>query len=307
MARVLAQHTLDFQLLATDKATFFKAAFFNLTSSLGLVLERVPATLLYQSNWLPSVGGTRVTPIVAGFGSLLRASLYVSTLLLLSGAILRVVMDLLRKRLQAETLMGIALVASLMLHGVVYNVNAWHFYTPGLVLPALAVLLMLVLHGELPTAGSTMLLSRGVALYWMLLAVVSMVLLLAIQAPRLLQTARSGNDVIVGQPLSTPVFVREELRARLFALAKRCDIKDGDDRLVLDGGAYLHFQSGSQPINVLYVSDYAFGSDIGPKLPEFLKKIDSGGVVSRCEYLPKALRDKATVSGQMCCVSKADL
>jgi hypothetical protein len=111
--------------------------------------------------------------------------------------------------------------------------------------------------------------------------------------------------VIAGQPLSTPVFLSDERRSELPALAGQCNIKDGDARLVVDGAAYFLFQRGRQPINVLYVSDYAFGMDIGPKISEFLKDINSGGVIARCEYLPKALRDKAITSDQMCCVPKS--
>ncbi|GAA4337633.1 hypothetical protein GCM10023165_15780 [Variovorax defluvii] len=307
MAKVLAQHTLDFQLLATDPRALLQAGLHNLAASLGLVMDRVPATLAYQSNWLPSVRGEWMQPWLQGFGKLLKASLYLLALLLLVAAIVRFVVQLLHRRLDGEVLLGIALVAGLVLHGIVYNTNAWHFYTPGLVVPALVVLLLLVW----PTRGAPpnwLRQASGVfASYWMLLALASMVLLLAIQAPRLLQIARAGEYVIEGQLLSTPVFVRDDERARLLALARRCDIKDGDARLVLDGPAYLRFQHGRQPINVFYVSDFAFGMDIGKRLPQFLKEIDSGGVLSRCDFLPQALRDKSVVSGTMCCVSKAGL
>jgi hypothetical protein len=307
MAKVLAQHTLDFHLLGTDKFAFFAAAFRNLASSLGLVMDRVPATVAYQSNWLPSVQGEWMAPWLGGFGRLLKASLLVLALLVLLAAILRFTMQLARKRLDKEILLGIALVAGLVLHGVVYNGNAWHFYTPGLIVPALVVLLMLIWPAR-SAETSWMRLASGVfAFYWMLLALVSMVVLLSIQTPRLLQIARTGDYVIAGQLLSTPAFVRADERARLSTLAKRCDIKDGDERLVLDGPAYFLFQHGRQPINMLYVSDFAFGMDIGKKLPEFLKEIGSGGVLSRCDYMPKALRDKSIMSGTMCCVSKSDL
>ncbi|VTU17410.1 hypothetical protein H6CHR_00768 [Variovorax sp. PBL-H6] len=306
MAKVLAQHTLDFRLLASDKPALLREALRNLTSSLGLVMDRMPVTTAYQSSWLPAIQSEWMAPWLNRFGMLLKASLYALALTLLVAAVLRFAVQVAGKRLDRTVLLGIALVAGLVLHGTVYNPSAWHFYTPGLIVPALVVLLLLVLPAAMTAPNWMRSASGAFACYWMLLAMASMVLLLALQTPELLRIARTGDAVIVGQPLSTPAFVREEQRARLFALAKRCDIKDGDDRLVLDGGAYFHFQRGRQPINVFYVSDYAFGMDIGPKLPEFLKNLDSGGVLSRCEYLTKALRDKATVSGQMCCVSKAD-
>ncbi|MDN8612820.1 hypothetical protein [Variovorax ginsengisoli] len=307
MSLVLAQHTLDFQLLSTDRAAFFREASRNVASSLGLVIERVPVTLVYQSNWLPSVDGKWIEPGLAGFGKLLKVSLHVFALLLLCAGILRVVMELLRKRLEPGALLGISMTAGLVLHGVAYNVNAWHFYTPGLIVPALSILLLLVLDAQWPVSNWIRLVAGAVAFYWMLLAIASMAVLLPIQTPRLLQIARAGDDVIEGQSLSTPVFVREDQHAQIPSLAKRCGIHDGDKRLVLDGAAYFLFQHGRQPINVFYVSDYAFGMDIGQKLPEFLRKIDSGGILSRCEYLPKALLDRAIRSDKMCCISKADL
>lgn len=308
MAKVLAQHTLDFQLLATDKSLFFKAASSNLASSLGLILDRMPATLAYQSNWLPFVQGEWMGPWLGGFGKLLKASLYILALVSFVATIVRFVMQLSNRRLDKEVLLSTALLTGLVLHGVVYNTNAWHFYTPGLIVPLLSVLLMLMLHTPFAAVPDEVRrASSAFALYWMSLAIASMVLLLGIQTPGLLRLARIGDYVITSQPLSTPAFVREEERARLSALAKRCNIQDGDERLVLDGAAYFLFQHGRQPINVFYVSDYAFGMDIGQKLPEFLKKIDSGGILSRCEYLPKALSDRAIRSDKMCCVSKADL
>lgn len=307
MAKVVAQQTLDFRLLATDKLAFFEEALGNLASSFGLVLDRVPATAAYQSNWLPSIQSDWMQPWLEGFGAVLKVSLYVLALLSLFAAILRFAMQLSNKRLDKEVLLGILMVAGLALHGMVYNGNAWHFYTPGLIVPVLVVLFLLALPASGTVSNWMRPVSSAFASYWMVLALVSMVLLLAIQTPGLLRIARAGDYVIVGQLLSTPAFVREDERERLSALARRCDIKDGDERLVLDGPAYLLFQHGRQPINVFYVSDFAFGMDIGKKLPEFLKEIGSGGILSRCEYLPKAMQDKSIRSENMCCVSKSDL
>lgn len=307
MAKALAQHTLDFRLLATDKLAFFDAALRNLASSLGLVLDRVPATVAYQSNWLPSIQSQWMQPWLGAFGTVLKASLYVLALLSVAAAIVRCAIQLSNKHLDKEVLLAVSLVAGLVLHGLVYNASAWHFYTPGLIVPALVVLLLLVLPAS-GTAPSWMRPVTGAfASCGMLLALVSMVLLLAIQTPPLLRIARAGDYVIAGQLLSTPSFMRQDERERLFALARRCDIKDGDERLMLDGPAYLLFQHGRQPINVFYVSDFAFGMDIGQKLPEFLKALGSGGVLSRCDYLPKAVRDRSIASGEMCCVSRSGL
>ena len=304
MAQTLAQHTLNLKLLSTDTLSFSKAALQNLFSSLPLILERVPATPTYQSNWLPTTDKNAFDPFLNGFGRVLKISLLISILLLLGCFLYRLTSQIAHKRVRPSTLLALAVASGLIVHATMYNVNAWHFYTPGLVVPLMVMLLLLMLYDQ---ATITERVRRTVivsASYCFLLAFFSMAILLFSVTPQLIKIARLNEHVIPNQPLSTPVFLSSERIEETLALAAQCGIKDGDDRLVLDGEAYFQFQHGKGPINILYISDYAFGMDIGSKIPEFLRNLNSGGVLSRCEYLPKILQEKAISSGKLCCVSK---
>ena len=57
-------------------------------------------------------------------------------------------------------------------------------------------------------------------------------------------------------------------------------------------------------MNVLYISEFGFGADIANKTKAFLNKIDSDGLIFRCDYLPEALKWDVVKRGNMCCVSK---
>lgn len=304
MAQTLAQHTLNFKLLSTDILSFGKAAWHNLFSSLTLILDRVPATSTYQSNWLPSTDNKSFDPFLIAFGHLLKFSLLISILLLLTCFLYRLASQIANKRIGASTFLALALAGGLGVHAAMYNVNAWHFYTPGLVIPLLLILLLLTLYDQTTINDRLRRTATIAASYWFLLALFSMAIILFTVTPQLIKIARMDEHVIPNQPLSTPVFSREKRAEEILGLAAQCDIKDRDERLVLDGEAYFQFQNGKSPVNILYISDYAFGMDIGSKIPEFLKKLNSGGVISRCEYLPKILRDRAITSGTLCCVSR---
>jgi hypothetical protein len=307
VSQMLAQQTLDFRLLFSQPMNFVESALRNLVLAPGAVLDRVPVTTSFQSNWLPSIDAPEFAPVLLGFGKILKASLAAGGVFLVAFVLVRAASDLKRRELSAESLLGLALLMSLLVHASIYSVSIWHFYTPGLIVPALILLLMLAVRGSVVTAPWMRAGATAVACYGWGLALVSTAALAGLIAPELVRLAKADGYVISGQPLSTPVFLSADRRSDLRALAAQCGIHDGDPRLVVDGSGYFAFPRGRQPINVLYVSSYAFGADIGKQLPAFLKKIDSSGVIARCEYLPADLIGKAAAAGSMCCLSKAQL
>jgi hypothetical protein len=307
VSQMLAQQTLDFRLLFSQPMNFVESALRNLFAAPGAVLDRVPVTTSFQSNWLPSIDARGFAAVLLGFGKILKASLAVGGVSLVSFVLVRGAFDLNRRNLGAESLLGLALLTSLLVHASIYSVAIWHFYTPGLIVPSLILLLMLAIRGSVVTAPWIRVGATAVACYGWGLALVSTAALLGLIAPTLVRLAKADDYVISGQPLSTPVFLSDDRRSGLQTLAAQCGIHDGDPRLVVDGSGYFAFQRGRQPINVLYVSSYAFGADIGNQLPAFLKKIDSSGVITRCEYLPPDLTGRALVAGSMCCLPKAQL
>ncbi|VTU13729.1 hypothetical protein SRS16CHR_00736 [Variovorax sp. SRS16] len=307
VSQMLVQQTLDFRLLFAQPMMFFESAVRNLAMAPGAVLDRVPVTMNFQSNWLPPIDSFRFETLLLVFGTILKASLAAGIASLVIFVLVRAVIDLRRRSLGPASLLALSLLLSLVAHASIYSVSIWHFYTPGLILPAFILMLMLAVRGTEAVAPRVKRGASLVAFYAATLTFVSAVILFALVAPKLFALARADDFVISEQPLSTPVFLSDDRRSQMQTLAAQCSIRDGDSRLVVDGSSYFAFQHGRQPINVLYVSSYAFGADIGRALPAFLRKIDSAGVISHCEYLPPGLIKKATVAGTMCCVSKAQL
>ena len=303
ISEILAQITLDFRLLASDRGAFFHQAWQNLSLSLDRILERVPATLTYQSSWLPAADA-QLGPLLSVFGGILRYSLFVLIVMVLIALLFQFVSQLAGKRLQAPTLLGATMAIGLVGHVIVYSHNFWHFYTPGMLVPAFVVLLLLTIPGGDPIRSSVRLLARSAAAIWVFLAFASMALLFYAVVPPLVTVAKLDPYDIPDQPLSWPILLEERRSEQLRALAGQCGIDSRSERLVLDGPAYFEFQSNRQPINVLYVSDYGFGKDLGNDIPAFLKRMDSDGVLSRCDYLPQVLKAKARSLGKMCCLPK---
>ncbi|VTU18965.1 hypothetical protein [Variovorax sp. PBL-E5] len=307
VSQMLTQQTLDLSLIGRDPSAFVAAALHNLIAAPRLVIDRVPVTISFQSNWLPTLDNASAGAVLTVFGQVLKFSLWGGLLLLIAGVIFRALSSWRHFHANEATWLALALLASLMIHASVYSPAIWHFYTPGLIVPAAILLLMLVLHRPVGNMRWMRIGARAVACWVWVLAVASLALLLGVVTPRLVQVARADDFVIAGQPLSTPVFLSKARRSDMQRLAAQCRIRDGDDRLMIDGSGYFAFQHGQKPINVLYVSSYAFGGDIGSRLPEFLAQKSSAGVVARCEYLPAELLERATHSGSMCCVPRAAL
>lgn len=307
ISQVLAQQTLDFRLLFSRPMSFVETALRNLIVAPGALVDRVPVTATFQSNWLPAIDAAGFEPAIQGFGTILKTSVLAGVVVLAASVPVRAAIQSTRRPLAAEMLLALALLASLLIHASIYSSSIWHFYTPGLIVPALTLLLMLTVGGTAVAASWIRTSATAVTWYMGSLAFLSMVMLAAFVAPPLVRAAKADDYVITGQLLSTPVLVGGDARTRLQALARQCGIRDGDPRLVVDGAGYFAFQHGRQPINVLYVSSVAFGADIGSQLPAFLKRIDSSGIISRCDYLPPGLVDKATVDGSTCCLSKSQL
>jgi hypothetical protein len=207
--------------------------------------------------------------------------------------------------ISARTLLGGVLAVGLLGHAAVYNLSSWHFYTPGFIIPAVILLLLLVLPERIQGQWIARGMAQAFTAYWLVLVLLSVALLFYATLPSLVKTARMNDYVLPNQPLSTPVFITDERQADLRTLMQKCDIDQSSERLVVDGPAYFLLQRHKEPINVLYVSEYGFGMDIGSNIGTFLKNMNSDGVLARCEYLPQALQDKAITLGKMCCVSKS--
>ena len=305
VSEILSHVTIDFQLLSTNTLKFFELGADNILRSLGAVVEKLLFALSYQSAWLPGPDTPRLSSGALFLNFAIEKSLILGVVCLLLMLLFQLVRELARRRMSREIALAAGLLAGLLVHGFVYNVNSWHFYTPGLIIPIFTIIFLLVVPSSLKYTNSGGRSWRCVSYYAAALSLASVVCLgLLVFAP-LLRAAQEQKYIISAQPLSTPIFLDKNKKADLLALASSCNIStDVSRRLVLDGTAYFQFRNQKEPINILYISEFGFGADIASKTKAFLNKIDSGGVISRCDYLPEALKGDVIKKGDMCCVSK---
>lgn len=297
--------TLDLRQAFIDPFTFLSSALNNLTTGWSKMLQHLPVSRTFQSGWLPNAQMFFPSEVLVSFGKVL----HFSTLMLIITVAVLVPVSAYRKLRSAEwranSVLALALWTGLIGHTVIYNDTHWHFYTSGLIVPLVIMLILLLLPLCTPVtnAGYTML---RVAAYWFVtIALASVISLMTSLLPVLIRNAMVSNIDIPDQMLSVPARGSSGELSAIKDLAKRCGIDGHSKRIVVDGFSYLQFAENLQPINVLYVSGYGFGADVANVLPNFLASLDSGGVISRCDYLPEGLRLLALSNGKMCCVSKS--
>lgn len=308
LARALGNNTLDLHQFSENHILFFQHASENLLFSLGQVLDKIPFSSSYQSGWLPSEKNQKIGTVIQNFGNVLRQSLLLFFVGLICVFVIQIKRQILYGNIRPQTALASMLVFGLAIHAIIYNVNSWHFYTPGLIIPAFLLLFLLLLPINLKLNGKWALVGRGFIIYWTSLAFISIGILLYLTLPQLIEIAQEDKYVIPNQSISTPIFLGEKRRDELLSLAHKCDIDPArSERLVVDGVAYLELKNQRTPINALYVSDYGFGMDVSHNLRAYLALMNSDGILSRCDYLPEMLRKNAITSGSMCCISRHDL
>lgn len=305
ISKTLSRVTIDFQLLSTSVYKFFEIGVDNLLSSLSAVVRRLLFASSYQSAWLPGLDSPRLADGVLFLNFAIEKSLILGVACLLLMLLFQLARQLVRRQISREIALAVGLLGGLLVHGFVYNANSWHFYTPSLIIPIFTIMFLLVVPSGLTYTKVGERIWYYVSCYVAVLSLVSIVCLSLLVFPPLLKAAQENKYMISGQPLSTSIFLNKTQKTDLMALASSCNISaDSSRRLVLDGTAYFQFKNQREPINILYISEFGFGADIANKTKVFLNKIGSDGLISRCDYLPEALKGDVIKRGDMCCVSK---
>ena len=305
ISKALSQVTIDFHLLSTNALKFFEIGGNNILRSLGAVVERLLFASSYQSAWLPGLDAPEPASGILFLNLAIEKSLILGVACMLLMLLFQLTRQLVRRQISREIALAVGLLVGLLVHGFVYNVNSWHFYTPGLIIPIFTIMFLLVVPSSLTHTKFGERVWYYVSCYGAVLSLVSIACLSLLVFPPLLKAVQENKYVISGQPLSTSIFLDKNQKTDLLALASSCSISaDSSRRLVLDGRAYFQFKNQREPINVLYISEFGFGADIANKTKAFLNKIDSDGLISRCDYLPEALNGDVVKRGDMCCVSK---
>jgi hypothetical protein len=306
LARALSQNTIDFHQLAENKTGFYLNAWSNIRHSLGSVLDRLSFVADYQSDWLPHAEDHKVGAGIVMLNAVIQKSLFLCVIGMLFVFAVQLSRQLADRHIRPHTLLASVLVFGLLVHGLIYKPDTWHFYTPGLIVPVIILIFLLVLPTNSSPGKSIKLAGYVFVGYWMFLAVISMSTLLYLMLPHFIKIIHNDNYAISEQPLSTPTFISKVRRNELSGLANKCNIDTNNaERLVLDTATYFAFKNNKQPINILYVSDYGFGMDIGNNIGAYLNRMNSGGIIAKCAFLPEVIQKDAVRSGEMCCVSKA--
>lgn len=306
LTKMWAALTLDPGLLARDPAAFFATGLTNLVET----PERAWTGLMFRANttgWVPLPRSTRLPLDLLTLNSVTSAFfaaflLGIPVLLLLAA----------RRHRTGTSRSNLALGASLALSVAAnaFMLNDYAFYNSQLMLPAMALVVALVgwtrrgsiVPRPLAPIGLVVLLTIGGA---------NFVAFLCYHGPVLVENATKPGAEVPGQALAIPIFGFGAEKAKIRALASRCGFNgDGSTHLVIDEMTYYAFHDLAQPINLMSISDavnYSGQALPGEKVVSLLRRMQSPGVIGRCNLFPTALHPRALSGGSYCCVGKAAL
>ena len=307
LTKMWAALTLDPGLIARDPTAFFATGLTNLAET----PERAWAGLMFRANttgWVPLPRSMRLPLDVLTLNSVTSAFFAV----FLCGIPVLLLVAAWRHRSSGASRGNLALAASLALSVAAnaFMLNDFAFYNSQLMLPAVALVVALV---GWTRRGSTV--PRPLAAIGVLLlstiACANFVAFLCYHGPVLVENATKARSEVPGQPLAIPIFGFGAETAKIRELASRCGFDgDGSTHLVIDEMTYYAFHDLAQPINLMSISDavnYTGQALPGEKVVLLLRRLQSPGVIGRCNLFPTALHPRALSSGSYCCVGKAAL
>ncbi|WP_397451925.1 hypothetical protein [Pseudomonas sp. NA-150] len=300
--KMLTSNTLLPNMLFSNPWDFFSAALNNLIMFPERFLLHLTYNANFQSGWLPPIDVSDSVWLVslnAGIAYLIGFFVLGSHLVCL----LIYLAQLVLRKTTATSILAPLLVISNLFNVLFYNLQ--NFYAGTQFIPVSVVLVALMLQSMRqirPLAGVS------ASAYFILMAcsTVSLIALFSLVTPSIIKHASSDLATIDGQPLSIPVLGATSHIESIKTLGAKCGISDASTaNLVVDHMTYFAYLSDRSPIHVLYVSELGYGGDLtGGKLLPFLKKLNSPGIISRCEWIPNEFR-AAQKSNDMgyCCVN----
>jgi hypothetical protein len=299
--KILDANVLSPNLMLTAPSEFFSRGFSNLWQFPGRVVEHLVIKNTFQSGWLPPLGSVQAE--VGVLNNLIKGSLF----FLIVGSHLLAIIIFIRqfvfRNLSPAAVLAFLLVASSAANSFIYEV--WHFYSGNQFVPVSIMILCLSLPNIPNLAIPDRI--RGLFFYCLLfIATISIVTLFCKAFPILKNNAAIDQAEIAGQPLSIPTFGTKSHIASIRNLGEACGFPSGRQKyLVVDHMTYFAYRENKQPIHILYVSELGFGGDLGGgRLLPFLKKINSPGVISRCEWLPAEFQGMARRDNKgYCCIN----
>lgn len=304
MQALLAANTLLPGMLISSPLEFLSAASNNLLNFPEKLLTHLTFNATSQSGWLPPIESNGAG--LPYLNSTIKYVLYTFIIGTHLASLLALVINIARRKFSRPILLAASLASADIFNALFFNIQ--NFYSATQFLP-ISIILAALLVQSLSRPKWHRYVTR-LFLVTLILPVFSMTTLLTDVFPALLKNSSSTTAALPGQPLSIPVFNVQAHLESIEKLGASCRLSpENTKNLVVDHMTYFAYLNAKKPIHVLYVSEFGYGGDLnnGRLLP-FLKKLDSPGLISRCEWVPLAFR-RVQKSDDMgyCCVNLNDL
>jgi hypothetical protein len=287
---LLSVNVLSPGILLVNPIEFILAAEHNLLNFLQRVTLHLTFNPTFQSGWLPPL--TQSPHILVGLNVavkyLLGGLIAISHLLAFAVAFI----SLLRRRLTTPIVFAVLLSVADLVNAALYNRQ--NFYAGIQYIPNSMIIMMLLFQCLPKNLFSSFLrVCETIMMVFMaILASISLMMLVYLMVPSMMRNAVFPQSTIPGQPISIPVFNTKAHLDSIRELGKLCHIPEQSAQFVaVDQMTYFAYIKDLHPVHVLYVSELAYGQDLGGgKLLPFLKRHGSPGLITRCEWVPNEMR-----------------
>ncbi|WP_347903244.1 hypothetical protein [Pseudomonas purpurea] len=301
---ILAANTLLPKMLFSAPTEFIDAAYQNLINFPERLLRHLTFNATSQSGWLPPIEESTGFTLFVNF--LIKYCFYALVVGVHLASLLTFIVQIIKRKFSAPIIMAALLAAADILNIAFFNVQ--HFYS-GVQFVPLSIILTALLFQNVDISKSYGRWGIGYSVI-SVVSITSMIVFLLSVTPATIKNSSSSTATLPGQPLSIPVFNTQSHLKSIEELGASCGLTPGNaGNMVLDHMTYFAFLKEKKPIHVLYVSEIGYGGDLthGRLLP-FLRKLESPGIITRCEWIPNEFR-KAQKSNDMgyCCVNFNDL
>lgn len=305
LSAFFASQTVNIGMLAESPLVVLRELISHLISAPWKIGRHLIFQKEYQSTWLPSLVGGKLSPLIVlvniGVGAALIVTYFTALI------VPPIVFFFARARILGSYRNFFIATLWIALFGHIAIYNSWNFYGGALVIP-LAVLLLALSYVEFNLSSKRLLGSNKLLVALFVIFLTSSMVLVLTVVPRLVEAIHTNGDGLRGQSLSVPTFDFQVNRDRVRSLAKACNLQgDGARRLVVDDMTYFAFDNMTEPLHLVYLSELGMGSDIkNSEIKEFLSRMGSDGVIAQCTFLPPALKDISLHDGNICCVRLED-
>ncbi|WP_244858235.1 hypothetical protein [Pseudomonas sp. PP3] len=290
--------------LLKDPYTFFSLIWENTIQFPHRLLVHLTFTPDFQSGWLPPLSDDNA--LLRWINPLIYYTLFllvIGTHLFALGIALK---SLVQRNISSATLLAALLAAADLINIMLFKLQ--NFYAGTQYIPISIIILALLLPKILETSKYATF-NTGIRIAHVFitgLSLTSLFILFYSITPTLIKNSDYEYASIPGQPLSIPVMGVENHIKSIQELGKLCHIPESNAKhVVVDHMTYFHYLKDKSPTHVLYVSELGYGGDLTDgKLLPFLKKQNSPGIITRCEWMPKDFKNNQQKNDRgYCCIN----